>query len=59
MEEQEIIKAIKAMSLEELQEYAIKVVKDRDMWQRCWNSIHDENTRLTTKLTIIEKTINL
>lgn len=59
MEEQEIGKTIKAMSLEELQEYAVKAVKDRNMWQRCWNNLNDENVRLVSKLTIIRETINL
>ena len=58
MEEQEI-ERIKAMSLEELQEYAVKAVKDRNLWQNNWNYIHDENTRLASKLTIIRETINL
>ena len=59
MEEQEIEKTIKAMSLEELREYAIKAVKDRSLWQRNWNYLHDENNRMASKLAIIRETINL
>ena len=58
MEEQEI-ERIKAMSLEELREYAIKAVKDRSLWQRNWNYLHDENNRMASKLAIIRETINL
>ena len=58
MEEQEI-ERIKAMSLEELREYAIKAVKDRSLWQRNWNYLHDENNRMSSKLAIIRETINL
>lgn len=57
--EEEIEKTIKAMSLEELQEYAVKVVKERNIWQRSWSDLKDENARMASKLTIIRETINL